>query len=66
MFLIKFLKKLGNETDLRQIILMFFALFAMCSADFTYGNGSTIQSCYGVSNEKFSRNNLSVCCFLFV
>ena len=33
-----FKKKLGNAPDLRQIILLL--IFAMCSADFTCGNGS--------------------------
>jgi len=51
---------MGNEPDLRQIILMFFVLFSMCSADFTYGNGSTIRSCYGVSNKNFHE---TICLF---
>ena len=42
--LIEFSRKilLGNAPDLRQIILVL--IFAMCSAYFTCGNGSTIQS----------------------
>ena len=37
-----FQEKFGNAPDLRQIVLVL--IFAMCSADFTCGNGSTIQS----------------------
>ena len=39
-----FKKKLGNAPDLRQIILLL--IFAMCSADFTCGNGSWRCQCY--------------------
>ena len=39
-----FKKKLGNAPDLRQVILLL--IFALCSADFTCGNGSWRCQCY--------------------
>ena len=55
-------KKLGNAPDLRQMFLVL--IYAMCSADFTCGNESTIQS--SIRELLLTVNNFQATVCLFV